>query len=236
MTTLLRRPEPPSVNGSINGSKNGKAVKARAEAVAASRPPRQPSRRRLGRTAVGVAGALIGCWVFASLYMSAGHHSEALLLTRSIHRYDVIQRTDLKSVQIASNTEAAHIPATQLDQIVGRTAGTDLIEGSLIVEGQLMPTGGQVLRADEAIVGVLLAGGDVQVGLLKGSKVSLVIRTPQASGVATTVEVPGWVYSTPGEASASRERSVEVAVPRSQAAMVSAAGADKRVTIIMLAA
>jgi SAF domain len=231
MSTVIRRSDPPSVNG----SKSGSAVKARADAVALLKKPNPPSRRRIGRAAIGIAAALLGCWAFASIYLSAGHRTNALVLARTVPRFEVIKRDDLRTVKISSDTEAAHIAASRMNEIIGRTAADDLSAGSLLAEGQLLPAGEQLLKPDDAVVGVLLAGGDTQVGVRKGSKVVLVIRTPQATGTATTSEVSGWVYSAATESASSRERAVEVVVPRGQAAAVSAAGADKRVTIVMLA-
>jgi hypothetical protein len=231
MSTVIRRTDPPQANS----SKNGSAVKARADAVAMLKRPKPPSRRRVGRAAVGIAAAFLGCWVFASMYLSAGNRTNVLVLDRTVPRFEIIKRDDLRTVKIASDTEAAHILATKMNVIIGRTAADDLTAGALLAEGQLLPAGEQLLKPDEAIVGVLLAGGDTQVGVRKGSKVVVVIRTPQATGAATTTEVTGWVYSAATEAASSRERAVEVVVPRDQAAAVSAAGADKRVTIVMLA-
>ncbi len=231
MSTVIRRSDPPPVNG----SKNGSAVKARADAVALMKKPNPSSRRRASRAAVGIAAAMLGCWAFASMYLSAGQRTNALVLDRTVPRFEIIKRDDLRIVKIGSDTEAAHIAASRMNEIIGRTAGADLLTGSLLAEGQLLPAGEQLLKPDEAVVGVLLAGGDAQIGIRKGSKVILIIRTPQATGTATTSEVTGWVYSAATESTSSRERAVEVVVPRGQAAAVSAAGADKRVTIVMLA-
>jgi hypothetical protein len=231
MSTVIRRSDPPPVNG----SKNGSAVKARADAVALLKKPSPPNRRRTGRAVVGVAAAMLGCWAFASMYLSAGHRTNAVVLDRTVPRFETVKRGDLRTIKIASDSEAAHIDASRMNEIVGRTAGDDLLAGSLLAEGQLLPAGEQLLKPDEAVVGVLLAGGDAQVGIRKGSKVVLVVRTPTATGTSTTSEVTGWVYSAATESTSSRERAVEVVVPRGQAAAVSAAGADKRVTIVMLA-
>ena len=232
MSTVIRRSDPPPVNG----SKSGAAVKARADAVALLKKPNPPSRRRAGRAAAGIAAGLLGCWVFASIYMSAGHRMTVLVLDRTVPRFETIKRDDLKTIKMGSDTDASHIDAAKMNDIVGRTAADNLQAGSLLAEGQLLPADEQLLKPGDAVVGVLLAGGDSQVGIRKGSKVVLVIRTPQATGTSTTSEVTGWVYAAGTEVSSSRERAVEVVVPRDQAAAVSAAGADKRVTLVMLAA
>ena len=91
MSTAIRRSDPPPVNG----SKNGAATKARADAVALLRQPKPPTRRRVSRAAVGIAAALLGCWAFASMYLSAGHRTNALVLDRTVPRFETIKRDDL---------------------------------------------------------------------------------------------------------------------------------------------
>jgi hypothetical protein len=90
------------------------------------------------------------------------------------------------------------------------------------------------VTADEAIVGVLVGPGDSPTtGMTRGAVVSVVIR-PAAGTNGTVAEVPGWIAGIGGEVSSSGDRPVEVVVARSEAARVSAAAADRRVTIVVL--
>lgn len=225
MSTVLHRTD--------KAPKNGATAKARADAVTALRPPKPPTKKRWGRMAVGLAAALIGSWVFAAMYMSAGDRTEVLVLTSKVNRLETIDRADLRTVRISSDTNAANVPASRIEEIVGRVAVTDLTEGSILTDSQLLPVGEKLLKPDEAVVGVLLGAGDSQMNLRRGVPVLLIVRpAPGASG--GPVEVTGWVYSSSAEALSSRERPVEVVVPRTQAGVVSAAGAEKRVTIVLL--
>ena len=97
----------------------------------------------------------------------------------------------------------------------------------------LLPIGDKLLQPDEAVVGVLLSAGDSQMTLRRGAVVAWsfarrsVTRAPRS-------RCTGWVFDASAEAVSARERPVEIAVSRDQAALVSAAGADKRVTIVIL--
>jgi SAF domain len=225
MTTVLRKAEPPTVNGT--------ATKARVDALRPVKPPSSPTRRRWGRFGAGAAAASLGAWVFGAMYLSAEDRTDVLVVNSQIARYATITRADLKIVRISSDTEASTVGATRIDEVVGRIASTDLPTGALLTDSGLLPVGDKLLKGNEAVVGVLLSGGDSQMTLRRGARVALVVR-PAVGGTGTPVEVKGWVFDSSAEAVSARERPVEVAVARDQAAMVSAAAADKRVTLVIL--
>ncbi len=182
----------------------------------------------------GLFAAVVGGWLFASLYLSADDRVEVLAVATDIGRFDVIDRSDLRVVTIGEDTDVASIPASRLDELIGRVASTDIVAGGLLVDGQLLPAGDRLVTADEAIVGVLVGPGDSPTtGMTRGAVVSVVIR-PAAGTNGTVAEVPGWIAGIGGEVSSSGDRPVEVVVARSEAARVSAAAADRRVTIVVL--
>ncbi|HAS13137.1 MAG TPA: hypothetical protein DCS55_21895, partial [Acidimicrobiaceae bacterium] len=67
-----------------------------------AKPPGGPVRRRWGRIAVGLAAAVLGAWIFAALYLSAGDRHEVVALSQTVDRLDVIERSDLRVVRISS--------------------------------------------------------------------------------------------------------------------------------------
>ncbi len=223
-TTMTRR------NGAASPDSANRA--ARQATVAGQK--KDPVRRRWGRIGGGVFAAVVGGWLFASLYLSADDRVEVLAVASDIGRFDVIDRSDLRVVTIGEDTDVASIPASRLDELVGRVASTDIVAGGLLVDGQLLPAGDRLVTADEAIVGVLVGPGDSPTtGMTRGAVVSVVIR-PAAGTNGTVAEVPGWIAGIGGEVSSSGDRPVEVVVARSEAARVSAAAADRRVTIVVL--
>lgn len=223
-TTMTRR------NGAASPDSANRA--ARQATVVGQK--KDPVRRRWGRIGGGVFAAVVGGWLFASLYLSADDRVEVLAVATDIGRFDVIDRSDLRVVTIGEDTDVASIPASRLDELVGRVASTDIVAGGLLVDGQLLPAGDRLVTAAEAIVGVLVGPGDSPTtGMTRGAVVSVVIR-PAAGTNGTVAEVPGWIAGLGGEVSSSGDRPVEVVVARSEAARVSAAAADRRVTIVVL--
>lgn len=216
-------------------SNNGHAERTRAAAVAPARPPGAPMRRRWGRIGVGLAAAVLGAWIFAALYLSAGDRQEALALSRDVDRLETISRSDLRVVRISTDTEVSTVDASQIDAIVGRVAGTDLVAGSLLNADQLIPQGRQLLGDDEAVIGVLIGPGDSPTRVLRrGTRVLVVVR-PAAGTQGDPEEIEGWVFGSSSEPLNTRERPIELAVPRSAASAISAAAADQRVTVVALA-
>ena len=216
-------------------SNNGHAERTRAAAVAPARPPGTPMRRRWGRIGLGLAAAVLGAWIFAALYLSAGDRQEALALSRDVDRLETISRSDLRVVRISTDTEVSAVDASQIDTIVGRVAGTDLVAGSLLTADQLIPQGRQLLGEDEAVIGVLIGPGDSPSRVLRRGTPVLVVVRPAAGTQGDPEEIEGWVFDASGEALNTRERPIELAVPRSAAGAISAAAADQRVTVVAVA-
>lgn len=216
-------------------SNNGHAQRTRAAAVAPAKPPGAPVRRRWGRIGVGLAAAVLGAWIFAALYLSAGDRKEAIALSRNVDRLETISRSDLRVVRISTDTDVSTIDASEMDTIVGRVADTDLVAGSLLTSDQLIPQGRQLLGDDEAVIGVLIGPGDSPTRVLRRGTPVLVVVRPAAGTQGAPEEIEGWVFDASGEPLNTRERPLELAVPRSAAGAISAAAADQRVTVVALA-
>lgn len=216
-------------------SSNGHAQRSRAAAVAPAKPPGAPVRRRWGRIGAGLAAAVLGAWIFAALYLSAGDRQEAIALSRDVDRLETISRSDLRVVRISTDTEVSIIDASEMDTIVGRVASTDLVAGSLLTSDQLIPQGRQLLGDDEAVIGVLIGPGDSPTRVLRRGTPVLVVVRPAAGTQGAPEEIEGWVFDASGEPLNTRERPIELAVPRSAAGAISAAAADQRVTVVALA-
>ena len=173
--------------------------------------------------------------MFAALYLSAGDRTDVLVLAHDVGRLEVIDRSDLRVVRMSNDSDVESIEAARVDDFVGRVAGIDLVAGSLLAEGQVLPAGRDLLGASEAVVGVLLGPGDSPVRSLRRGTPVLVVVRPPAGSQRDTEEIEGWVFDASGEPLNTRERPVELAVPRDKAGLISAAAADQRVTIVALA-
>ncbi len=213
---------------------DGGGRRSREAAVAPSKPPRGPLRRRWGRIGAGAAAAVLGAWMFAALYLSAGHRTGVLVVSRDVGRLEVIDRSDLRVIRMSNDSDVESIDAGRVDEFVGRIAGVDLVAGSLLAEGQVLPAERKLLGAGEAVVGVLLGPGDSPVRSLRRGTPILVVVRPPAGSQGDPEEIEGWVFDASSEPLTTRERPIELAVPRAQAGLISAAAADKRVTLVAL--
>ena len=214
---------------------NGDGRRAREAAVAPSKPPRGPVRRRWGRIGAGAAAAVLGGWLFAALYLSAGDRSDVLVLSHDVGRLEVIKRSDLRIIRMSNDSDVESVGARRLDEFVGRTAGVDLVAGSLLAQGQVLRADRKLLDAGEAVVGVLLGPGDSPVQSLRRGTPVLVVMRPPAGSQGDPTEIEGWVFDASGKPLTTRQRPVELAIPRAQAGPISAAAAEQRVTLVALA-
>jgi hypothetical protein len=223
MTTVLR--SRPSTNG----------TRTQAARAAASAPPRTPVRRRWARVGAGPAAAVLGAWIFAAMYLSAGDQKDVLVVANDVGRFEVIDRSDLRVARVSESSDIETVAADRVDEYVGRTAGVDLVSGSLLNDGQVLANGEELIGDGEAVVGVLVGPADApQHSLRRGAPVTVVVR-PTTGSTDPPTEITGWVWSASSEASSTREVAVEVVVPAQQSSVVSAAAADRRVSIVVLA-
>jgi len=179
--------------------------------------------------------ALLGGWIFASLYLSAGERVDVLAVARDVDRFDIIERDDLRTVRVAADPGVDTVDAGEADSLVGRAAATDLLEGALLAPSQVYEEGARLIAPDEGAVGVELEPGDAPEGALSGGvDVQVVVRPADTVQNGQVQNVTGWVHDV-GEADENTgTRVVEVVVPRDRAADVAAAAADDRVALVAL--
>lgn len=227
-----------SVLGRRSSAVDAAATATAARAVVERSPRGDLVRRRWGRIGGGVLLAVLGGWLAVSLYLSADERVEVLMMANGVARLDAVQRGDLRVVRLSADSEVATIPAARLNEVVGRVAATELPAGVLLADSQLFAAGTRLVSADEAIAGLLLGAAEAPAGLERGAAVSVVVRYSSVFADAATAElvevvVPGWVAEVGGVESAGGGRSVAVVVPAADAAVVSAASAEGRVSLVM---
>ena len=207
----------------------------RAALPAPGSPEGLPARRRWARVAVGAALALLGGWVFASLYVSAGERVEVLAVAQDVDRFQLIERDDLRTVRVAADPGVDTIAASDADELVGRAAATELHQGALLAPSQIVPADARLVEPGESIVGAELAPGDAPPGALAGGiDVLVVLRPSTTTPDAEIVQVFGWLYSFGEPDENTGRRQVAVVVPDDRAADVASAASDERVALVTL--
>jgi hypothetical protein len=207
----------------------------RAALPAATSAEGLPARRRWARVAAGAVLALLGGWVFASLYVSAGERVEVLAVAHDVDRFDTVDRDDLRTVRVAADPDVDTVDAGDVDDIVGRAAATDLREGSLLSPNQLIARDARLVGDNEAVVGAELAPGDIPEGALAGGiDVMVVLRPADTAPGGEVDQVPGWLLEFGDPDENTGDRRVSLVVPEDRAADVAAAASDERVAVVAL--
>jgi hypothetical protein len=142
----------------------------------ASSPEGLPTRRRWGRFAAGATLALLGAWVFAALYVSAGERVEVLALAHDVDQYKVLSEDDFRTVRVSTDPGLETVKASDADELIGRTAKVPLVEGTLVSEGALVPKGEPVVGEGFITVPLKLKSGNYpEQDNLGGLRVSIVV-------------------------------------------------------------
>jgi hypothetical protein len=196
-------------------------------------PSGLPVRRRWGRVAAGGVLALVGAWTAASLYASAGERVEVMVAAGDVARFEELGPDDLKVVRVAADPGVDTIPGSELDELVGRVAATDLSDGMLLSEDHLVAPGERLVAADEAVVGARLRPGAApRTAMAGGTRVLVVIRPAPSDMGGDPTEVAGWLADIGDPDATTGERDASLVVPAHSAAEVAAAAADDRIAVV----
>lgn len=198
-------------------------------------PAGRPPRRQWGRFAIGLSVSLLGGWLFAALYLSAGGRKPVVVVARDVQRYQQIQEGDLATERVAAGDRAVTISGDQLDEVIGQYASTELTPGMILSPRHLVEDRNSLLEGDEARVGALLSPGEAPRNLSGGDPVQLLIVSESTDDDLVDESVLGWVLDVrrPDDRSGDPgDRWVDFVVPsRDQAAEVQAAAHQGRLAV-----
>ena len=148
--------------------------------VALPKARRRPALLALGGALMSL-GILGGAWLVAG----AGNQQDVLAVARAVPFGAVITPQDLVRTKVSHDPAVATVPTTELGQMVGRIAATNLTPGSLLtraaVTDQAPPLSGQVL------VAIALPATRLPAGSLQAGDRVLVVDTPAAGADAPTI-------------------------------------------------
>jgi len=168
MTTYNTGPTPSPVT-----TQNGQAHRNPAPALVVPR-----GRRRPGVIGGGIVMAGIGALIVVSLVASAGDRTSVLRLARDVPFGAMITAADVTRTEVAVDAAVGTVAADDVAGVVGQSAASNLVAGSLLAPGQLTSAG--PITAGHVLVPLALASGRIPAGGLEAGDRLLIVDTPPA--------------------------------------------------------
>jgi hypothetical protein len=200
-----------------------------ADSVDDIRHTRTRPRRDLRLIAIGVLAVCLSGLGAVWLYSSVTDAASVVTVLRSVHRDQVITEADLGLVSMPTVPGLETVPAARLAEVIGQSAQTDLVAGSLLSPRSFGPP---VVRAGMAQLGLRLTPGRVPATALPpGTAVLLVAvakdggEPPDAPSVPATVAAVGAVQP-------DGSTLLDVDVPQDHAEQVARLAANDQLVVV----
>lgn len=155
-------------------------------------PPRMPGRRNPKWIALGIVALCLGGLLSYMIYMRVASEIAVVATAHTLYRGETIEQDDLTTITLRGGALPQAVPAARLTDLVGKRAGFDLIEGSVIpstaIVAEAIPAEGH------AIVGLKLAPGRAPGNLLLPSSLIRLIALPAVADGSTTDKLAGTIF------------------------------------------
>ena len=216
-------------------SKGGKRLTAASPEMLAAptmAPPRRRRQPRLLATAavLMVLGALAAVWVVNAI----GERVSVVAVAAEVRYGEVVERGDLVEAQFSVDEALSPVLFSEVDELVGMTAATDLLPGSLLTREQL--TREQLPPDGSQLVGVAVPSGQLPATPLRPRDEVLLVPVIIADGSGSAEGLPSpyeGVVVTVGPVGVSGTRVVDVLVDDRDAADVASRGAASGLAIVL---
>ena len=200
-------------------------------------PAGRRRRRRLPHLLVGVLLVLVCVGGALWWTTSAQGRMSVLAVARPLSVGHVLERTDVREVEISAADSIATVPAQQASAVIGRPMATSLDPGALLTPGSVGAAA--VPGAGHAIVAVALKPGQFPLEVAAGAA-TLVVVTAPSSPVASLPSAPEsgqtWLATVVGLAKAESEQTTVISLQLvGDAALALARVPVGQVSLIMLA-
>jgi len=164
---------------------NGQKLKPsrRPESPVTPQPPRLPSRRNPKWIALGIVALCLGALLSYFIYAKVANETTVVTAARTVYRGETIELGDLATIALRGGSLPHAIPAAHVNDLVGKRAAFDLVEGSVILSTAVTDTA--IPAEGRAVIGLKLAPGRAPGNLLQPASRVRLIAMPAADGSAT---------------------------------------------------
>ena len=163
-----------------------------AESPGTPQAPRIPGRRNPKWIALGIVALCLGGLLSYMIYTRIASETAVVAAAQTVYRGETIEQDDLTTITLRGGALPQAVPAARLTDLVGKRAGFDLIEGSVIpftaIVAEAIPAEGH------AIVGLKLAPGRAPGNLLLPSSLIRLIALPAVADGSTTDKLAGTIF------------------------------------------
>ncbi|RZT85566.1 hypothetical protein EV383_2439 [Pseudonocardia sediminis] len=189
----------------------------------AARPLRQrrSSRVLLLSVVLAIIGALLGAYA----YRAAVSRDGVVGVAQPLAFGATVRISDLREVQLPSDTGLATVPWSEVDSVVGKLTSTDLRAGQVLTPDSV--TGERLPAPGEAVVGLSVESGRAPSESLGPRDEVLVVtgggRPPRRAVVVRS-----------GDSDATGRRGIDVLVRQADAEELALASVDDRVAVVLV--
>jgi hypothetical protein len=182
----------PRAAASGNSARKHKGRQA-AESPLTPQQPRLPGRRNPKWIALGVVALCLGGLLSYVIYARVATETAVVAAAHTVYRGETIERNDLATVTLRGDSLPHVIPATQLNDLVGKRAVFDLVEGSVISSTSVADSA--VPAEGRAIIGLKLAPGRAPSNLLLPASRVRLIAIPAAADSSIADKLSGSIFA-----------------------------------------
>jgi hypothetical protein len=155
-------------------------------------PPRLPGRRNPKWIALGIIALCLGGLLSYVIYARIASETAVVAAAHTVYRGETIEQSDLATITLRGGSMPHTIPAAQLNDLVGKRAAFDLVEGSVISSTAVTETA--IPLEGRAIIGLKLTPGRAPGNLLLPATRVRLIAMPAAADSATTDKLTGSIF------------------------------------------
>jgi SAF domain len=156
-------------------------------------PPRLPGRRNPKWIALGIVALCLGGLLSYVIYARVATETAVVAAAHTVYRGETIERNDLATVTLRGDSLPHVIPATQLNDLVGKRAAFDLVEASVISSTSVADSA--VPAEGRAIIGLKLAPGRAPSNLLLPASRVRLIAIPAAADSSIADKLSGSIFA-----------------------------------------